>query len=187
MPSPHESTRPVSRTAIEPSKPLISLFSISLISEGRMSAIGLIVRSGVPGKLELRLREPRRQAAVVSLSAELGNYAAEQLLIDLDGRNNLFPGNRFQPRDHAFDLLVRGLNREGESGALAPQHLVHQIAVGFGDGADFRDASVARDDDRERSKRKTQFKALRDFRHRLLPRGLAQLRRGKARLEVGRI
>jgi hypothetical protein len=41
MPSPQESTRPVSRTATLPSNPLISLRRMSLISDGLISAINV--------------------------------------------------------------------------------------------------------------------------------------------------
>src|SRR5262249_58792691 len=74
-PSPQERTRPVSRTAIEPSKPLISFLRISLISDGRMSAMVDSIRllpSGaapppalLPGcrhRFFLQARRPRRPA-----------------------------------------------------------------------------------------------------------------------------
>src|SRR5215831_11722716 len=133
MPSPQESTRPVSRTAIEPSKPLISFLSISLISDGRMSAINSC--SGLTRKFQLRFVEPPCEAAVVCLAAEFGNHAAQQFLVDFDGRNDLLFGDGFQAGQHPRLFLVRWLHREGQCRALAPEHLVNQSAVGIGDSA----------------------------------------------------
>src|SRR6202011_1234410 len=89
MPSPHESTRPVSRTAIEPSKPLISLRRISLISDGLISAMVRFFGPTQPTRRPaLGLAKPRGQAAVISFSLQLGHHAAEQRLVDLHGRNH---------------------------------------------------------------------------------------------------
>ena len=56
IPSPHESTRPVSLTVIEPSKPLISLRRISLISDGLISAIAVVFSGRLSPPAGARLR-----------------------------------------------------------------------------------------------------------------------------------
>src|SRR5215831_3126433 len=185
MPSPQDSTRPVSRTAIEPSKPLISFLSISLISDGRMSAINSC--SGLTRKLQLRLVKPPREAAVVCPAAEFGNRAAQQFLVDLNGRDDLLFGYGFQSGQHPRFFLVRWLHGEGQRRALPPEHLIDQFAVCIGDGADLCDSAMTRDHHRQRSEREAQTQALGDFCHRLLARGVAQFRRSEARFKFGRV
>src|SRR5215472_5923923 len=175
MPSMQDSTRPVSRTAIEPSKPLISLLSISLISDGRMSAINSC--SGLTRKFQLRLVKPPCEGAVVCLAAEFGNHAAQQFLVDLDGRDDLLFGDGFQAGQYPRLFLVRWLHREGQCRALAPEHLVNQFAVCVRDGADLGDSAMTRDHHRQRSEREAQVQAL----------GVAQLRRSEARFKFGRV
>src|SRR5215471_13219111 len=143
MPSMQDSTRPVSRTAIEPSKPLISLLSISLISDGRMSAINSC--SGLARKFQLRFMKPPCEAAVVCLATEFCNHATQQFLVDLDGGDDLLFGDGFQAGQHPRLFLVRWLHCEGQRRALPPEHLVNQSAVGIGDSAGLGDSAMTRD------------------------------------------
>src|SRR5713226_7450340 len=86
IPSPHESTRPVSLTVIEPSKPLISLRRMSLISDGLISAIAVVFLWAASAHQPAPcFAKPRGQAAVVDFSLQLGHDAAEQCLVNLHG------------------------------------------------------------------------------------------------------
>src|ERR1700733_3689769 len=143
IPSPHERTRPVSRTEMLPSKPLISFLRISLISDGRISAIGLFVTRSACYRLACEpafgLCEAGCKAAVVNFSAQLRSHTAEQRGVDFHGWDNFQFRDRFESADHARHLGVRGLNRKGQGRALAAHFLIEQLAIRLGDRACFAD------------------------------------------------
>jgi len=124
-------------------------------------------------KYELRFVKPPREAAVVCPAAEFGNHAAQQFLVDLDGRDDLLFGYGFQAGQHPRLFLVRWLHGEGQRRALSPEHLINQFAVCIGYGTDFGDSAMTSHHHRQRSEREAQIQALGDFCHRLLACGVA--------------
>src|SRR6516164_2952119 len=141
MPSPHESTRPVSRTATEPSKPRISLRRISLISAGLISAIGVVLNA-LAGEAALRLRQPAGQAAVVGLALKLHDNATKQCLIDSNRRNDLLVPNLFEHTDNPLYIFIAGLGHENQSRPRTPHQLVKHPAIHLCHRRQVRDSAV---------------------------------------------
>src|SRR5271157_4855210 len=135
----------------------------------------------------LSLREASCKAAVVNFSTQFRSHTAEQRGVDFDGWDNFQFSDRFESADYARDLGVGRLNREGQRRALATHLLIEQVAVGLSDGANFANATVTRDDHRERADRKAEIEAFGNLRHRFLARLLGQLRRGKTCDKLGRL
>src|ERR1700735_1612841 len=184
IPSPHERTRPVSRTEMLPSKPLISFLRISLISDGRISAIGLFVTRSARYRLACEpafgLCEASCKAAVVDFSAQLRSHTAEQRGVDFHGWDNFQFCEGLESADHARYLGVGRLNRKGQGRALTAHLLIEQLAIRLGNRANLADAPVARYPHRERATREAELEALANLRHRLLPRLIGQLGRREA-------
>src|SRR5271154_2935598 len=131
IPSPHDSTRPVSLTVIEPSKPLISLRRISLISDGLISAMAVVFWGRSAHQPALGLAKPRGQAAVVDFSLQLGYDAAEQRLVYLHGRDHGLTHHRLEPADHGLGVLRAWLAREGQCGAGPAEQHVELVLIGL--------------------------------------------------------
>src|SRR5271163_1983093 len=102
IPSPHDSTRPVSRTSTWVSKPLISCLRISLISAGLISAIINRPEPALPAHLALHAIKPRRQAGIISPALKFRHHPANQTGIDIDGRDYLLAREPLQAFDHRF-------------------------------------------------------------------------------------
>src|SRR5882762_2733474 len=116
IPSPQESTRPVSRMATEPSKPLISLRKISLISAGLISAIMRSQALALAGEAARSLGQAGREASIVDFTFKLDNYAAQQRAVDVNRWNDLFVRDCLEFRQHPGEIRVRGRLRKGERG-----------------------------------------------------------------------
>src|SRR5208282_6265077 len=186
MPSPQESTRPVSRTEMLPSKPLISFLRISLISDGLISAMMSFV-SRLAGKPALCLREASCKAAVVDFCAQFRGQPAEQRGVDGHSWDDFFGGDRLEATHYARNFGVRRLNRKGERRALTAHRLIEQVAIRLGDRTELANAAVARDHERKRAQGEAEIEAFGNFRHRLLPRLLGQLGRRETLEQLGRI
>src|SRR5580704_9948491 len=129
IPSPHESTRPVSLTVIEPSKPLISLRRISLISDGLISAMAVDFLAASAGQPALGLAEARSQAAVVDFSLQLGHDAAEQRFVHLHGRDYGLAHHHLESAHHRLAVPRPRPARDSPRGPRAPEQHVKLLLV----------------------------------------------------------
>src|SRR6266849_775444 len=106
IPSPQDRTLPVSRTSIRASNPLISSLRISLISDGLISAIEALRRRKLLTQTLFSVGESGCDAGVVNFPFELGDYPAQQFVIDIDCRNHFFSRGGFECLHHPLNLRV---------------------------------------------------------------------------------
>src|SRR5262249_23654071 len=135
MPSPVESTVPVSRTSIRLSKSLISCFSISLISDARICITDLSPRCFLDRPSFLaRTRSSQTlalpsQAAVERPALEVHDRAAEELWEDARVGDDAFAGLMLENLVDAGSALVgKRLSRE-HAGTHTPERIVFQTLV----------------------------------------------------------
>src|SRR5262245_11614079 len=135
MPSPTESTVPVSATSISRPYSLISRFRMSVISAGLMS----IDRSSLLellGETDVELRQLGSQAAVEDHAADAGDRAAQQRGIDALLQLDLFAGPLRQRAAQPLALVVAQPDRRDDPGPHPARGLVGEPAELLVDGVE---------------------------------------------------
>src|SRR5262245_57867830 len=134
MPSPTESTVPVSATSISRPYSLISRFRMSVISAGLMSIDPL--SSELLRETDVELGQLGSQAAVEDHAADAGDRAAQQRGIHALLQLDLLAGPLRQRAAQRFGLVVAQLDRRDDPGPHPARGLVGESAELVADGVE---------------------------------------------------